>query len=112
MNRKLLTLDEMTPNLVRHLTQLAKRCIVALRREHAGGSTMDVAATLTDLYNKPSLEHLRGLTNADFDAFLVHTFERAGYQVHKDNGTLYRSFQGTVAALAFISYMTVHKVGR
>jgi cellulose biosynthesis protein BcsQ len=74
---------------------------------------VDTAVTLSDLYNKPSIEHLRRLTQADFDAFLVELFELAGFQVHKDKeaGTLYLSHDNRVMALAFISFGTERNVG-
>jgi hypothetical protein len=72
---------------------------------------LETAVTLSDLYHKPTIEHLRGLTPADFDAFLMQVFELAGFQVRKDGGALYLSLQDSVVALAFISYGAQLNVG-
>jgi hypothetical protein len=68
------------------------------------------AVSLADLYSKPSIEHLRGLTPADFDNFLAELFELAGFQVRKETGKLYLVHDNRVAALAFISYGVEQKV--
>jgi chromosome partitioning protein len=74
---------------------------------------VDTAVTLSELYSKPSVEYLRALTPADFDAFLIDLFELAGFRVHKEKeaGTLYLSVDDSVAAVVFISYSTERNLG-
>jgi hypothetical protein len=67
--------------------------------------------TLSEFESKPSVDNLRGLSAADFDHFLRHVFELAGYAVHKDNGSLYLTADNRVEAVAHVSYSAHNNVG-
>jgi hypothetical protein len=73
---------------------------------------MTTVVSLPEFYTKPSIDNLRGLSQTDFDAFLRHVFELAGYQVHKEGNTLYLAHENRLAALASISYGAHFNLGK
>jgi chromosome partitioning protein len=73
---------------------------------------MNNPTRLDQFYRAPTLDALRQLTNNEFDSFLAHLFELAGYQVSGGAGALFLAANGHPAAVARISYGTVLNVGK
>src|SRR5215469_843464 len=74
------------------------------------GTMTEEPVTLAEFYSSPSIDHLRGLSSADFDAVLIQVFELAGYDVSKGNASLILSRDSKPVALCFISYNTQIRV--
>jgi chromosome partitioning protein len=72
---------------------------------------MQVQDLLGTFYQEPSLEHLRQLSNQEFDSLLIHIFKLAGYEVNRGDASLYLAYNNRVIALVMYSYAAQVNVG-